>query len=208
MSSRRFLLAVPALVLASACLSEPSYPGDQVLGTFRFTATLDRQRTNCPVLSPDAGTADAGFVLVDGTSTAFTFDGTFSRISDGGTGFFTLQGFDRKADFDDAKQTVSSTHRAALPVDGCPGAQLDETLVATLLSNSQNTAVGRRCGGLGDGGIPVDPDAGIIPPGPNENGYDVERACGTLTDAFLPGTNPSCKPCSAVYTVEGERVGQ
>jgi hypothetical protein len=208
MPTRRLLFAVSALALASACLSEPSYPGDQVLGTFRFTATLDRQRTNCPVVSPDAGAVDAGtFVLVDGTSTSFTFDGTFSRISDGGTGFFTLQGFDRKAEFDDAKQTVVSTHRAAVPVNGCTGAEIDETLSAVLLSNSQNTAVGRRCSGIPDGGVPLDGDAGIRAPGPNENGYDVERACGTLKDDFIPGTT-SCSRCTAVYTLEGERVGQ
>jgi hypothetical protein len=208
MSAHRLLLAVPVLALASACISEPSYPGDQVLGTFRFTATLDRQRTSCPVVSPDAGMADAGFVLVDGASTVFQFDGTFSRVSDGGTGWFSLQGFSRDASFEDSKQLVESTHRAALPVEGCTGAQLDETLRAVLLSNSQNAAVGRRCSGMGDGGVPVDLDAGILPPGPNENGYDVERACGTLTDDFLPGSNPACTPCTAVYSVEGERLSQ
>ncbi len=209
MSTRRlFLLAVPALALVAACFSEPSYPGDQVLGTFRFTATLDRQRTNCPVVGADAGVLDGGFALIEGSGTAFTFDGTFSRVADGGTGWFTLQGFSRDAGYDIAAQTVESRHRAALPVQGCAGAQMDETLRAVLLSNSQNAAVGRRCSGLGDGGIPVDPDAGILPPGPNENGYDVERACGTLTDEFVPGTNPACKPCAAVYTVEGERLKQ
>lgn len=208
MSTRRlFLLAAPALALVAACFSEPSYPGNQVLGTFRFTATLDRQRSSCPVVSADAG-MDGGFALLEGSGTAFTFDGTFSREADGGSGWFTLQGFSRDAGYDIAAQTVVSHHRAALPVQGCAGAQMDETLRAVLLSNSQNTAVGRRCGGLGDGGIPLDVDAGILPPGPNENGYDVERACGTLTDEFVPGTNPACKPCAAVYTVEGERLKQ
>lgn len=208
MSTRRlFLLAVPALTLAAACFSEPSYPGDQVLGNFRFTASLDRQRTNCPVVSADAG-VDGGFALIDGSGTTFTFEGTFSKESDGGTGWFTLQGFSRDAGYDSVAQTVVSTHRASLPVQGCTGAQMDETLRAVLLSNSQNTAVGRSCGGLVDGGFPVDLDAGIIPPGPNENGYDVERACGTLTDEFIPVASTACKPCTAVYTVEGERLKQ
>lgn len=209
MSTRRLLLlAAPALALGAACFSEPSYPGNQVLGTFRFTATLDRQRTNCPVVGADAG-VDGGFALVEGSGTTFTFDGTFSRDADGGAGWFTLQGFSRDAGYDIAAQTVESKHRASLPVTGCPGAQLDETLRAVLLSNSQDTAVGRRCSGLGDGGTPpVDPDAGIVPPGANENGYDVERACGTLTDDFLPGSNTACTPCAAVYSLEGERLKQ
>lgn len=209
MSSRRlFLLSVPALALVAACFSEPSYPGDQVLGTFRFSATLDRQRTNCPVVGADAGVLDGGFALAEGGGTSFTFDGTFSRLADGGSGWFTLQGFSRDAGYDDAAQAVMSTHRATLPVAGCAGAQMDETLRAVLLSNSQNAAVGRSCGPLADGGIPVDRDAGIIPPGPNENGYDVERACGTLTDDFIPAASTACKPCTAVYTVEGERLKQ
>jgi len=209
MSTRRlFLLTVPALALAAACFSEPSYPGDQVLGTFRFSASLDRQRSNCPVVGADAGVADGGFALVEGSGTSFTFDGTFSRLADGGTGWFTLQGFSRDAGYDDAAQTVKSTHQASLPVQGCAGAQMNETLQAVLLSNSQNTAVGRSCAALADGGIPVDPDAGIIRPGPNENGYDVERACGTLTDDFIPAASTACKPCTAVYTVEGERLKQ
>ncbi len=35
----------------------------------------------------------------------------------------------------------------------------------------------------------------------------MQLACGTLTDDFLPGTsNCTCtKPCTAVYTVEGEQ---
>ncbi|XXF77128.1 hypothetical protein P2318_29345 [Myxococcaceae bacterium GXIMD 01537] len=205
---RLALLTLPALALGTACFSEPSYPGDQVLGTFRFTANLDRQRSNCPVVAADAGVVDGGFALVEGSGTSFTFEGTFSRDADGGTGWFTLQGFSRDAGYDIAAQSVVSTHRAALPVEGCSGAEMEETLNAVLLSNSQNAAVGRRCSGLGDGGIPVDRDAGILPAGPNENGYDVERACGTLTDNFIPGTNVACKSCAAVFTVEGERVKQ
>lgn len=208
MSTRRLLLAVPAATLAAACFSEPNYPGDQVLGTFRFTAALDKGRTNCPIVSADGGT-DGGFALIEGSSTSFTFEGTFSRESDGGSGWFTLQGFSRDAGFENGGQTVVSSHKASLPVTGCGSAEMEETLEAVLLSNSQNNAVGRSCGGLGDGGMPpVDLDAGIIPPGPNENGYDVERACGTLTDKFLPGESTGCTPCTAVYTVEGERLKQ
>jgi hypothetical protein len=90
----------------------------------------------------------------------------------------------------------------------CEGAGINETLDTLLLSSSQDELIGRKCAGLlSDGGIP-ESDGGVQPPGPTPNGYDVQRACGTLTDEFIPGTkNCSCtKGCSAVYTVEGTRV--
>jgi hypothetical protein len=199
---RRFLLAFPLLAVAGACFTEPVYPGDQVLGTFRFTAKVDRQRTNCNLAGPDfAALGDAG---------TFTFDGTFSRFADGGGGWFTLQGFSRDAGYEG--QMVRSTHRASarLPSCGtaCEGTQIEETLSAVLLSHSQDELVGRNCAGLGDGGVPL--DGGAQPPGPTPNGYDVARACGTLTDHIIPGTkNCECKtPCTAVYTVEGSRLSQ
>jgi hypothetical protein len=205
---RRLLLALPALALAGACFSDPKYPGDQVLGTFRFTASLDKAHSNCQVVSADAGMPDGGFAIIEGAGTTFTFDGTFSKQADGGSGWFTINGFSREATYDSAAQTVSSPYTATLPLAGCTGSQMDETLAVHLLSTSQNAAVGQKCSGIPDGGIPVDVDGGILPPGPNENGYDVERACGSLNDNFVPAASTSCKPCTAVYTVEGERLKQ
>ncbi|KFE69142.1 hypothetical protein [Hyalangium minutum] len=203
MHLRRLVLASsPVLALvAVACFSDPVYPGDQVLGTFRFDATIDRNRTTCTGQPGEpVNLGDGGFIR---------FEGTYSRELDGGKGFFTVQGFSRSAQYEG--QRVVSTHEVAAAFQncgsGCSGSKVAETLDTVLLSNSQDELVGRRCSGLqADGGVPE--DGGAQPPGPTPNGYDAQRACGTLTDDFIPGTsNCTCtKPCKAVYTVEGIKV--
>jgi hypothetical protein len=201
---RLFLPSLPVLALvAVACFTDPVFPGEQVLGTFRFDATLDRSRTTCtgqtgePVQLSDAG--------------VLRFSGTWSRKGDGGTGFLTVQDFARSAEYEG--QRAVSRHRvtvtpATFPNCGtaCEGSQIEETLDTLLLSSSQDELIGRNCSGLVDGGVPEDGGAQV--PGPTPNGYDVQRACGTLTDEFIPGTkNCTCtKGCRAVYTVEGVRV--
>ncbi|MDC0710514.1 hypothetical protein POL68_18705 [Stigmatella sp. ncwal1] len=199
MNLRRIALLLSVLAVVAACITDPVFPGDQVLGTFRFEATVDRQRTTCDLRGPDfASLSDAG---------TFLFDGTFSRNADQPQGWLTVQGFARDAGYEGAR--VVSVHRAATrpPSCGpsCEGTEVEESLNVLLLSNSQDTLIGRRCSGLVDGGVP---DGGAQPPGPTPTGYDVERACGTLTDDFIPGkTNCTCtSPCRAVYTVEGTRV--
>lgn len=200
---RLVLLSVPILVVAAvSCLSNSKVPGDQVLGTFRFDATIDWSRTTC-------SQSDGGIVTI-GDAGTLRFEGTYSRNDDGGGGYLTTQGFPRNAEYDG--QRAVSEYRVAATLAGCgstcEGAAIDETLEALLLSNSQDELVGRKCSGLlSDGGIP-EGDGGAQPPGPTPNGYDVQRACGTLTDEFIPGTkNCTCtKGCTAVYTVEGTRV--
>jgi hypothetical protein len=197
---RLVLLFLPAMVLvAVACLSnDPVIPGEQVLGTFRFDATLDRSRTTC--------TGSPGEPVQLGDAGVLRFEATYSR-NDGGTGFLTVQGFSRGAEYSD--QRVVSTHTVAATFSGCgascEGSKITETLDTILLSSSQDELIGRNCLGLVDGGVPE--DGGAQPPGPTPNGYDVQRACGTLTDEFIPGTK-NCtytKGCKAVYTVEGVR---
>jgi hypothetical protein len=184
-----------------ACFSDPVYPGEQVLGTFRFDATLDRSRTTC--------TGQTGEPVQLGDAGPLRFEGTYSRGLDGGRGFFTVQGYSRSATYEGQKAV--SAHRAAAVLQGCgtncQGSQVEETLDTVLLSSSQDELIGRKCAGLqADGGVPE--DGGAQPPGPTPNGYDVQRACGTLTDDFIPGTsNCTCtRPCKAVYTVEGIKV--
>jgi hypothetical protein len=201
MNLRRLaLLSVPVSVLVVACFSEPMFPGDQILGTLRFEATVDRQLTTCDLKEPEFTRFGDG-----GT---FRFESTFSRNTDGGPGWVTVQGFSRDARYEG--QRVTSFHRAAGSLTSCgpscEGTQQEETLDVLLLSNSQDILIGRRCSGLVDGGVPE--DGGAEPPGPTPNGYDVQRACGTLTNDFIPGTkNCTCtRACRAVYTVEGMRV--
>jgi hypothetical protein len=199
---RLILLSLPILaVVVVSCFSNPKFPGDQVLGTFRFDATIDPSRTTC-------GTADGGIVSI-GDAGTLRFEGTFSRNTEGDGGWLTTQGFARNAQYDG--QRVVSVQRAVTSLSGCgsscEGAAIEETLDTLLLSSGQDELIGRKCAGLVDGGIP-ESDGGVQPPGPTPNGYDVQRACGTLVDDFIPGTkNCTCtKGCKAVYTVEGTRV--
>ncbi len=197
---RLVLLFLPVMAfVAVSCLSDdPVIPGEQVLGTFRFDATLDRSRTTC--------TGTTGEPVQLGDAGVLRFEGTFSR-NDGGTGFLTVQGFSRSAEY--SEQRVVSVHTVAARFSGCgtgcEGSKITETLDTILLSSSQDELIGRNCLGLVDGGVPE--DGGAQPPGPTPNGYDVQRACGTLVDEFIPGTrNCTCtKGCKAVYTVEGVR---
>jgi hypothetical protein len=195
------ILSLPALVVvAFACYSDPVFPGEQVLGTFRFDATIDSSRTTCG--------NESGHPVQLGDAGPLRFEGTFSRPAGGDAGWLTVQGFARNAQYDG--QRVVSLQRVPAALQGCgatcEGAQIEETLDTLLLSRSQDELIGRKCAGLVDGGVPEDGGAQL--PGPTPNGYDVQRACGTLTDDFTPGTkNCTCtKPCRAVYTVEGTRV--
>ncbi|MCP3141759.1 hypothetical protein [Pyxidicoccus xibeiensis] len=190
------VLPVAAVAAAMACYSDPVYPGDQVLGTFRFEARLDAARTTCDASVPDfAQMDDAG---------VFRFEGTFSRDTDAGTGFFTVQQFNRPATYDgqQASSTLKATAPRATCGTGCEDSQIEETLKVTLFSDSQARTLSRDCR-QSDGGIP---DGSV--PGPTENGYDVSLACGSLTDVFLPGTrNCNCQPstCTTAYIIQGER---
>ncbi|NMO15258.1 hypothetical protein HPC49_05100 [Pyxidicoccus fallax] len=195
---RLALAALPAAAVAAAmaCYSDPVYPGDQVLGTFRFEARLDPSKTTCDASVPE-------FAQVDDAG-VFRFEGTFSRDTDGGTGYFTVQSYSRDAGYEG--QSVTSTLRATAPRascgTGCEDSSIEETLKVMLFSDSQARTLNRDCR-QHDGGIPTG-----SAPGPTENGYDVSLACGTLTDVFLPGTrNCNCQPttCTTAYIVQGER---
>lgn len=197
------LLLVPILVVvAVSCFSNPQVPGNEVLGTFRFDATIDWSRTTC-------NASDGGIVTI-GDAGTLLFEGTYSRDQGGDAGWLTTQGFSRNAQYDGQRAVSVQKVTAALAGCGssCEGSAIEETLDALLLSSSQDDLIGRKCAGLlSDGGIP-ESDGGVQPPGPTPNGYDVQRACGTLTDDFIPGTK-SCTctvGCKAVYTVEGTRV--
>src|SRR6218665_381709 len=203
-SQRRFLLSLPVLLVVAACVSETVYPGDVVIGLFNFHAQADWARTNC---NPGGGDFSR---LSDG---GFDFAGTFSRDSVDGGAWFTVDGYSRAATYEAPAQRYVSTEKAPAQVascgEDCKGSQIEEKLSVVVLSDSQDRAMGSRCANLPDGGLP---DGSV--PAPTANGYDAQRACGTLSVTFLPGTSENCKcktSCTAVYGVEGERrfnVGQ
>ena len=199
-SSRRLPPWVPVLVVTGvwACVSEPGYPGDLVIALFSFHAQQDLGRTSCDL---DGGDYSR---LSDG---GFDFAGTFSRDSVDGGAWFTVEGYSRPATYDARTQRYVSTQTSPAPVpscgETCQGARMQEVLSVVVLSESQDRAVGGACANLPDGGLP---DGSV--PAPTANGYDAQRACGSLSVTFLPGTSEGCKcvtPCTAVYGVEGER---
>lgn len=189
------VLPAAAIVAAMACNSDPVYPGNQLLGTFQFEARLDPANTTCDASMPEFAQLDDGGV--------FRFEGTFSKNDDdGGTGWFTVQAYNRDAKFEG--QFVDSALKATAPRASCGTAckdsQIEETLKVMLFSDSQARELGRDCK-THDGGIPDG-----SPPAPTENGYDVSLACGALTDIFLPGSC-TCTPttCKTAYKVQGVR---
>jgi hypothetical protein len=193
------LLALAAASLAtSACAGETQVPGDEVIGRFGFTAEL-----------VDRGGCQLQEVPEDGR---FSFEGIFSREPDGPGAWFTVNGVNREGTWDG--QRFDSTH--AVPRRFEAGAcdnrfQVTERLWVAVLSQSQDVALGGECPAdaaalLADGGVPVEADAGITPPGPQETGYDAARACGLLTDQVAPEREcEAFAPCTLTWRVSGGR---
>jgi hypothetical protein len=190
---RGFYLSL-LVAAAAACLSQTALPGDEVMGHFVFSAE--------PLTSTCAEHAEF-------STAPFEFEGTFTRSADQQQVWFTLGSVPREATFDG--QVMRSRFSAARRFAACAcvtGTQLDETLEVALVSASQNQALGGRCPEQAlDGGIPVpNPDAGILPPGSTELGFDAIRACGFLTDTLVPPEQGcACGACTAVYRVNGVR---
>jgi hypothetical protein len=186
-----------AVTLCLACPGQKP-PGDELIGTFSFTATP--VSNNCALSEvPDGG---------------FTFDATISRNKNpGNQAWVTVYGFSRDATYDAgyvfSQLTAPRTFVACQSPDasqpGCLTVAVDEVFHVVLLSASQDALLGSTCPPSAlDGGVPG-PDAGVTPPGSQPSGFDAVRACGDLTDAILPDAGCFCPPCNLVYTVEGAR---
>ena len=194
---RRAFPAAVALA-ACACLPEPKYPGNEVMGTFEFEATA---------LSDDC----VGFMEVpDG---GFTFSGTFSRQTDNSQAWFTLGGISREATFDgQVLKSERTAPRLLRELDGgAANVNVVETLVVALSSRSQDAKLEGNCPADPlDGGLPEpNGDLGIFAPGTTPQGFDAIRACGELTDEVVPdpAAVPSCEcvGCTLRYRVRGDR---
>ncbi len=180
-----------AVFLCLACPGQKP-PGDELIGTFSFTATP--VSSNCQLAEvPDSG---------------FTFDAIFSRNKNpGNQAWVTVYGASREATYDSgyvfSEQIAPRTFVACQP--GCPTVAVDEVFQVVLLSASQDALLGSTCPPSAlDGGVPG-PDAGAMPPSSQPSGFDAVRACGALTDAVSPDAGCFCPPCSLVYSVEGTR---
>lgn len=215
MVHRPFFLIAAVVALAAgagaACLADPNYRGS-LMGTFRFQAG-EAQRS-CPFQE----------VPQDG---GFAFEGILSR-EPGETGadqtaYFTINGIGREGTFNGQVFEATALAPRRFELVNCTSEfQVEETLRVAVLSESQSRALGDRCPDdtlamLQPGGVPVDPDAGILPPGEREGVFDAIRVCGVLVEVISPqgvceavdggtGGDPDAGAnCLLVYRVEGVR---
>lgn len=186
-------LVLLALALVS-CAPAPGFSGDEVLGTFAFTAVREP-------LAEDS-------CAFDEAQDSFSFEGTFSRELESGQAYFTVNGSARVGTFDG--QIAEATARAERRFEACACATtvVEETLRVALLSSSQDAVLLGQCPAAAlDGGVPVEEgvDGGVGPPRMTATGFDAVRACGELLDILVPGADCACDPCRMLYRVEGLR---
>ena len=187
----RLVLIAAAGLLLAACVSQHKIPGQTVIGSFHFGATLTA--SSCAFAEqPDGG--------------LFFYDATFSYDPDGGA-FMTVADVDRDGGFDgQIFESWASANRLFNECDCGENVTVNEHVEVALLSKTQGDAVGGRCPANPlDGGVPAPNDAGILAPSNTPNGYDAVLACGEQVDDVVPGADCKCGPCSYRYQLEGTR---
>ncbi len=196
-------------LLAHACIVGSQFPGDEVLGSFAFSASVlpplaGEARCNYREMTEDGG--------VDGGALAgFSFPATVSRLRESGQTWLSLNGAARNATFDGGLLESPAEGVRRFDACSCEGVEVrvKESLSLRLLSQSQADVLG----GCPDGGAapPVDEDAGILPPRATPSGFDAPIACGELVDELVPTYAPGaqcgagCVPCTVRYRLEGAR---
>lgn len=220
---KRLLLLVPlALVGAVACVPSNTPPGD-LIGNFTFDTTLPLTADGGLTPEDQAAFSDCIPTLSEVVPSNFTFDAVLS--TDGGTGFFTYGGKSRDGVFDGQFLVGSLREERRFTACTCKGngkVYVDETIRFAVLSSSQAAALqaaGVPCSAnLLDGGVPLNPAAGIVPPSRNSSGYDAVWACGELVDVVEPDPPSDAGVCTCTgqdagwtcainYPVTGTRKG-
>jgi hypothetical protein len=196
-SSGAALVAAAAAVLA-AC-PEHTYPGTQIV-TFSLTAT--------PAGLGLEACRDAGYTEIPGADAgfAFTFSAIFSGTEEGLIQYMTIQDFVRDATFDGT--VLSSPYSAPRAFSLCGDAGVDEELYVLPISLTQSQALSGECpqDPLRPGAIPLNPDAGIHPPGWSVDHFEAVRACGRLRDTIHPAGEKDCPVCTMEFDITGPRL--
>lgn len=160
--------------------------------------------------NPDGGPCS----LVEVTATDFSFDAILTRDSASEVAWITLNTYSREGTFDG--QVLSSETSATRVFAACGECttRLVETISVAVLSRSQNEATSAQCPAdpLVDGGVPFNPDAGIVAPGQTSQGYDAVRLCGELTTTVVAvglsdggACDRPCGGCTVRHHLRGDR---
>lgn len=189
-----------------------------------WLAALSSVMLGCPQKAPPgnlpmgqyAVTATGGVrtcELAEVTGADFSFDLTLTRESSSAQAWITLNGYSRQGTFDG--QVVTSQAQANRVFVACAkcSTRVVESITLAVLSSSQDEAAGRQCPESAlDGGLVVDLDAGVVPPGQTTQGYDAVRLCGELTTTVVAAglvdggaCEPQCDGCTVRYQLRGER---
>ena len=201
----------------------PPPPGDVHMGQYALTAISDRLEDGGgpkkyfllgdggPKPAEDGGIGQCE--LADMTAADFSFDAVLTRQSTSQQAYVTLSGYSRDASFDG--QVFTSTTEANRVFAACSkcSTRLVETMTFAVLSPSQSGVTANQCPENPlDGGVIVNPDAGILLPGETQQGFDGVLLCGELTTRVVAlGTvdggpcDPICEGCSAHYQLRGDR---
>jgi hypothetical protein len=200
MTPRRALALLATL--AAGCPAEISFPGDTLVGTFKFTARC--------VSDGGCGRGDAAVLPED-------FTGLVSYNSQNGNAYLASGNTVLRGDLSGNVLTVSGQALRGIPSASCEGS-LSESIAATMHTEPEASAAGfGGCLALAelDGGA-QSLDGGLDG-SQGDAGLRVQLICGTLTDKLSgpsgiagPSDGGSPDPCwlepyEVEYSLEGRR---
>lgn len=216
------LVACCVVAVALMGCPVPPPPGDVHMGEYAITGSqpvVGYVTDAGPMFGEDGGVlpppqCQLSEIIGDGgTRDDLSFNAVLTRDSSSDTAWVTLSGYSREGTFDG--QVLTSTAEANRVFGQCSkcSTRLVETISVAVLSPSQFTATGGQCPEHSlDGGVPVNPDAGILLPGQTAQGFDGVRLCGELTTRVVAlglvdggACDAICDGCTMHYQLRGDR---
>src|SRR3954471_19363488 len=190
-------LVAAAAVTTASCNEKHPWPGREIV-TFSFT-------TRPRPAGVDA-CRDAGYREIPSSDIPFSFSAVFSGEDDGTITNLTLGDFVRDASFDG--KIISSFQSAPRVFDLCGDAGADEQLYVVPISLTQSQALRGACpeNSTDPGAVPLDPDAGVFPPGWINGHFEAVRGCGKLVDTIHEAGDKQCPRCTMTFDIAGIRL--
>ncbi len=188
MSTRHSFIGAAVALVLGGCLTQPEFPGDKVIGTFRFEPRLIPTQEACgfagvETIGPFVGTlsvdsaTNRAWLTVDGSSREGTLDGQrFAVRSEG------------------AREFTCGTDAEGVACKGLLRERVEGRLVGRLEASDSTTC--DEAPGTGENAQDPDP-----------NVQDAVLVCGFLTDQLVAAADASCgcEPCLFVYSLTGRR---